>query len=96
MPLHVSIQYNPPVGQVYWDTSMGASYYITEAVTSDGFQTCTTTDNYCALHNMACGREYNITVVSSNQACEDIVTSDPVSQTTGEAAIPEDQTWGFQ
>uniref|UniRef100_A0A3B3RN31 Fibronectin type-III domain-containing protein n=1 Tax=Paramormyrops kingsleyae TaxID=1676925 RepID=A0A3B3RN31_9TELE len=83
MPLHVSIQYNPPVGQVYWDTSMGASYYITEAVTSDGFQTsCTTTDNYCALHNMACGREYNITVLSSNQACEDIVTSDPVSQTT--------------
>ncbi|XP_048832460.1 uncharacterized protein LOC125708743 isoform X2 [Brienomyrus brachyistius] len=83
MPLHVSIQYNPPVGQVYWDTSMGASYYITEAETSDGLQTsCTTTDNYCALYNMACGREYNITVISSNQACEDIVASDPISQTT--------------
>ncbi|XP_067369826.1 mucin-3B [Channa argus] len=75
-PQHITVEYSLSIGQVQWDTSAGAGYYTVEGVTEEGHTvSCITNDTSCALYNLGCGQSYSIHVMSNNQVCQGVATS---------------------
>ncbi|XP_062308247.1 uncharacterized protein LOC134012721 [Osmerus eperlanus] len=83
IPLYPTTTYSLNIAQVSWDRSKGSTSYRAEAVTDQGVtSSCQTSDTYCALHDIECGKVYNVSITASNEICQGVVTSDSVSLTT--------------
>ncbi|XP_059196342.1 uncharacterized protein LOC131977156 [Centropristis striata] len=90
IPEHITTQYSLSIAQVMWDLTPGASYYTVEGVTEQGLTvTCTTSDTYCPLYNLACGQMYSINVTANNHVCQGLSTSTESVTITTEPCPPQ-------
>ncbi|KAL7397583.1 hypothetical protein ABVT39_024505 [Epinephelus coioides] len=68
---------------VTWDSALGATSYTVYAWGSLGHNDeCNSTDTNCNFLNLACGQDYNISVVARHESCISLV-SESISVTTG-------------
>lgn len=86
IPEHITTQYSLMIGQVLWDRTAGADYYMVEGITEQGLTgTCITNDTYCVLYNLKCGQSYNVTVTANNRVCQGVsISTEAVMITTGD------------
>ncbi|XP_006797927.2 uncharacterized protein LOC102776891 [Neolamprologus brichardi] len=85
IPTHVTarVDCNTGITAVTWDAALGATSYTVYARGSLGYNAqCNNTDTNCDFLNLACGQDYNITVVARHNTCVSIA-SETVKATTG-------------
>ncbi|XP_034439595.1 uncharacterized protein LOC117760582 [Hippoglossus hippoglossus] len=85
VPTRLSAQVDCMTGitAVVWDSARGATSYTVYARGSLGHNAeCTGTDTNCNFPSLACGQDYNITVVARHDSCVSLV-SDNITATTG-------------
>uniref|UniRef100_A0A3Q2UY66 Uncharacterized LOC102300190 n=1 Tax=Haplochromis burtoni TaxID=8153 RepID=A0A3Q2UY66_HAPBU len=85
IPTHVTarVDCNTGITAVTWDAALGATSYTVYARGSLGYNAqCNNTDTNCDFLNLACGQDYNITVVARHNTCVSMV-SETVKTTTG-------------
>ncbi|XP_039902211.1 uncharacterized protein LOC120742836 [Simochromis diagramma] len=85
IPTHViaRVDCNTGITAVTWDPALGATSYTVYARGSLGYNAqCNNTDTNCDFLNLACGQDYNITVVALHNTCVGMA-SETVKATTG-------------
>lgn len=56
---------------VNWSSSMAGVSYMAQAVSSNGYYMCNTTNMFCSI-SVPCGRTYNISVIPSQNGCNGV------------------------
>ncbi|XP_063075940.1 uncharacterized protein LOC134465972, partial [Engraulis encrasicolus] len=75
-PVNETVVYSPPVAEVSWSASRGATYYTAEALTQHGHgSNCSTNATSCELQDLLCGQTYDISITAHNQVCPE--TTEP-------------------
>ncbi|XP_074491158.1 uncharacterized protein fndc7b [Sebastes fasciatus] len=85
VPTHLTAQVDCMSGitQVTWDPARGATSYTVYARGNLGHsEECESTDTNCVFSNLACGQDYNITVMAHHDSCDSLV-SETISASTG-------------
>ncbi|XP_071342815.1 uncharacterized protein [Trachinotus anak] len=85
VPTHLTARVDCQTGitVVTWDSARGATSYTVYARGSLGHNAqCNNTDTNCDFPNLACGQDYNITVVARRDSCVSLV-SESITATTG-------------
>ncbi|KAM3604918.1 uncharacterized protein V6R79_017981 [Siganus canaliculatus] len=78
-PMNLAVHYNVSSARVTWGTARGAMSYSVKAVTDQGLTaTCNTSDTRCFLNGLQCSQVYNVSVMATNMACNNTVTSESV------------------
>lgn len=68
---------NTNVMNVNWTQTTSSAEYTAWAIGTDGHRaSCNSTSNYCSIHQLRCGRIYEVAVTSSSINCEIIAGSD--------------------
>lgn len=68
---------------VTWDADRDATSYTVYARGSLGYNAeCHSNDTNCDFPNLACGQDYNITVLARHGSCVSLM-SEPITATTG-------------
>nr|XP_019957336.1 PREDICTED: fibronectin-like [Paralichthys olivaceus] len=71
------INCNTNVMNVSWAQTMGSDDYTALAISMDGHNmSCNSTSNSCSIHNLQCGKVYDVVVTSSSIHCSIIAGSD--------------------
>lgn len=89
VPTHLTASMDCDTGitGVSWDSARGAESYTVFAHGSlDHNATCSNTDSNCYFSDLACGQNYDITVVAHNQPCDSLV-SDHTNVTSGNKTL---------
>ncbi|XP_029474400.1 uncharacterized protein LOC115100214 [Rhinatrema bivittatum] len=59
-------------GNVSWDASDGADFYVVTTEGSEGYvMSCNTTDTTCMLQELQCGLVYNVTMFAADGVCDE-------------------------
>uniref|UniRef100_A0A3B4UUE8 Fibronectin type-III domain-containing protein n=1 Tax=Seriola dumerili TaxID=41447 RepID=A0A3B4UUE8_SERDU len=85
VPTHLTarVDCNTGITVVTWDSARGATSYTVYARGSLGhYAECNNTDTNCDFRNLACGQDYNITVLARHDSCVSLV-SESITATTG-------------
>ncbi|XP_034052024.1 receptor-type tyrosine-protein phosphatase beta-like isoform X2 [Gymnodraco acuticeps] len=62
---------------VSWAQTLGLDDYTAWAISTDGHRaSCNSTSNFCSIHDLLCGKLYEVAVTSSSIHCEIIAGSD--------------------
>ncbi|KAG7513796.1 fibronectin type III domain-containing protein 7 [Solea senegalensis] len=89
IPENITTVYNHGIGQVMWDSAVGADNYSVEGMTAQGLLiSCNTSDNNCALYDLQCGQSYNISVTANNHVCQGMTTAPNAADITTEPCPP--------
>ncbi|KAK5888908.1 hypothetical protein CesoFtcFv8_014958 [Champsocephalus esox] len=65
------------VMNVSWAQTPGSDDYTAWAISTDGHRaSCNSTSNFCSIHDLLCGKLYEVAVTSSSIHCEIIAGSD--------------------
>lgn len=84
IPDHVQAEYSTSVALVSWDPSDGADSYTVTAQSSQGeLSSCNTTGTSCTVTDLHCGLDYNISITSCNDVCNDTAISAVIELETG-------------
>ncbi|XP_029988577.1 fibronectin-like [Sphaeramia orbicularis] len=85
VPTHVIARVDCDTGitSVTWDPARGATSYTVFAHGNLGhYAECNSTDTNCNFPNLACGQDYNITVMARHSTCNSLI-SETTTATTG-------------
>ncbi|KAK6484735.1 hypothetical protein HHUSO_G12572 [Huso huso] len=89
IPDHVQAEYSTSVALVSWDPSDGADSYTVTAQSSQGeLSSCNTTGTSCTVTDLHCGLDYNISITSCNDVCNDTAISAVIELET-EPCVPQ-------
>ena len=91
VPTHVTarVDCNTGITVVTWDAGLGATLYTVYAQGNLGHNAeCNSTDTFCHFLSLACGQDYNITVVARHDTCVSLA-SESITATTGETIQPD-------
>ncbi|XP_018532382.1 mucin-4 isoform X2 [Lates calcarifer] len=71
------VECNTNVMNVSWTQTTGSDDYTAWAISTDGHRaSCNSTSNSCSIHNLQCGKVYEVAVTSSSIHCSVIAGSD--------------------
>ncbi|KAK1165326.1 hypothetical protein AOXY_G13825 [Acipenser oxyrinchus oxyrinchus] len=89
IPDHVQAEYSTSVALVSWDPSDGADSYTVTAQSSQGeLSSCNTTGTSCTVTDLNCGLDYNISITSCNDICNNTAISAVIELET-EPCVPQ-------
>lgn len=71
------VECNTNVMNVSWTQTTGSDDYTAWAISTDGHRaSCNSTSNSCSIHDLQCGKVYEVAVTSSSIHCSVIAGSD--------------------
>lgn len=71
------LQCNTNVMNVSWTETPGSDNYTAWAISTDGHRaSCNSMSNSCSIHDLQCGKDYEVAVTSSSIHCKIIAGSD--------------------
>ncbi|XP_072525550.1 uncharacterized protein [Salminus brasiliensis] len=85
-PTHVTASFNctSNSASISWDTALGVTSYLVQAVGSAGYNTsCSSTNPPCSIRDLQCGQDYSFRVTAQHNSC-----FSPVSQDITLSAAP--------
>lgn len=85
VPTHLTarVDCKTEITVVTWDSARGATSYTVYARGSLGHNAeCHSNDTNCDFPNLACGQDYNITVLARHSTCVSLM-SESITATTG-------------
>ncbi|XP_047442067.1 uncharacterized protein LOC125008801 [Mugil cephalus] len=84
MPTHLTARVDCQTGitVVTWDAALGATSYTVYARGSLGHNAvCNSTDTNCDFSNLACGQDYNISVLARHNTCVSLISKSIIATT---------------
>lgn len=71
------LQCDSNVMNVSWTQASGPDEYTAWAISTEGHRaSCNSSSNSCSIHDLQCGKVYEVVVTSSSIECETIAGSD--------------------
>uniref|UniRef100_A0A8P4G5R4 Fibronectin type-III domain-containing protein n=1 Tax=Dicentrarchus labrax TaxID=13489 RepID=A0A8P4G5R4_DICLA len=84
VPTHLTarVDCDTSITGVTWDAARGATSYTVYARGNLGHNAeCNNTDTNCNFYNLACGQDYNITVVARHDSCVSLISESIIATT---------------